>query len=218
MSALLHITGLDRVVRNLASTGRQLRFATALAVNDTARDVQALALGQLLPGAFTLRSRGQPWQKPGGKFGFNIRPYASASSLNPTATVGSQADWLKEQEAGGTKKVSGHRLAVPTGFWKDKQEIMARQKKPRAVLRARKALEKIAGRAWMVPDHSGKLGPGIWARTTAKRLPIVRLFSFTESARVKGVLHYEPKGAALATARFPAHFATRFARAIATAR
>ncbi len=213
--SLLQVTGLDRVVANLRDTAGQLHFATAQAVNDTARDVQQLALNQLLPGAFTLRARGQPWQKPGSKFGFNVRPFATKDS--PTATVGSQADWLKHQEAGGTKRISGHRLAVPTPFWKKKEELITRAKKPRSILRARRAVEKIAGRAWVAPED-GALPEGIWARTTEKRLPIVRLFSFAESARIKGVLHYEPKGAALAEKRFPAHFATRFARALATAK
>ncbi len=207
MPNLLEVTGLDKVLANLRETGRQLRFATALAINDTARDVQQLALNDLLPGAFTLRARGQPWQKPGSKFGFNIRPFATKES--PSATVGSQADWLKEQEAGGTRTRSGHRLAVVIEARPSPSSVLPKQVKPRRLLTGNRP------RGFLMPLRKG--GPtGIWIRESDGRLKL--MYVLEPSVRIEGRLHFEDKGAVLAEKNFGAHFALRFARALATAK
>jgi len=104
----------------------------------------------------------------------------------------------------GPNLAAGHRLAIPTAFWKQKTEIMARQKKPRAILAKRRALERVAGRAF-VPTGNG-LPEGIWARLTKARLPIVRLFTFEDSAHIKGVLHFEDKGKRLSRRQFRRQF------------
>jgi hypothetical protein len=124
-------TSTDPVIKGLKSLQKQIRFAAANACNKTAKEVQDFTINQLLPDEFELRSRGQPWQKPGGKMGFNIL-YANKETVQ--AVIGSQADWLKLQESGGVKKVSGHRIAIPTPFWKERKEIMEAKKKPRAIL------------------------------------------------------------------------------------
>jgi hypothetical protein len=79
-----------------------------------------------------LRSKGTPWFRPGTKLGFNIK-FATKDTLR--AVIGSQADFLRLQEHGGAKNPSGHRVAVPTLFWKRREEIMDRAKKPRAILK-----------------------------------------------------------------------------------
>lgn len=133
------LKGFDSALRLVSGLPKQIRFASAQALNETAKDIQQFTVGSLLPQKFTLRSKGAPWQRPGTKFGFNIK-FANKESL--TAVIGSQADWLKLQEEGGSKSVSGHRLAIPTKFWKAREELLTREKKPGALIRLAK---KISG-------------------------------------------------------------------------
>ena len=268
---------------------KQTRFATAMAINQTAKEVQSLALGKLLPGAFTLRARGRPWQAPGQKYGFNIRPRATREKLE--ATIGSQADWLKEQEAGGTKTGRGHRVAIPSTLLKPKPALMRRELKPGALLASRLASLQLRKAGSALATHSarihllhrreaqarsssrrsvralaqdiraarhelerdrnrlnrtarkaatrsqraartvsalksarpflyegGKMAKGIYVRAGRGRLPLLKLFTLRESVGIKGILHFEPKGAALANEVFDRHFARAFALALATAK
>lgn len=240
------VKGVDQVLRRVRDLPKQVRFATSVAINDTLKGVQAWTLNTALPGQFTLRARGAPWQRPGTKYGFNIQ-FANRNNL--TGTLGSQADWLKLQEAGGTKTVAGHRVAVPTSFWKRREEIMRKEKKPAALLKAynkaareaatikpskntararreartarneaRKRAGAIASLAFTPFLAQGKLHPGIYVRTGRERLPIKKLFSFEDSVKVPGGLRFEPRGAALAQKAFPANFNRALVRAIATAK
>lgn len=143
----------DRVLTNLKNVQKQVRFAISLAANETAKEIQAFTLNDLLPEKFTLRSRGAPWQKPGTKYGFNVK-FATKQTL--TAVIGSQADWLKLQEEGGTKQVQGHRVAVPTLFWKKREEIMEAAKKPKALLKDLTQLQRRIERAKQeLVNHKG---------------------------------------------------------------
>lgn len=115
-----------------------VRYASSRAMNDLARDIQKETQDRILPDKFTLRSKGAPWYRHGNRFGFNAK---FASKDNLSASVGSQADWLKLQEEGGTKQISGHRLAIPTTDWKPTRDMMTREKKPRAILENIEILE-----------------------------------------------------------------------------
>lgn len=226
------LKGADVVLRRLVDMPKQIRFATAQAINQTLREVQTTTLNQWLPGQFTLRARGAPWQRPGTKFGFNLK-FANRETL--TGVLGSQADWLEHQEEGGTKSVAGHRLAIPTVTWKGPSEIMARQKKPRALLgpynrqtravaasvkvrtvaRSRRRSQAAAGVAF-VADGTGRLRPGIYLRARDGR--IKRVFSFVASARIKGGLRFEDRGQAMVEERFSGNFNRALVKAIATAK
>jgi hypothetical protein len=275
--------GLDAGLRFLTNVGKQVTYATSQAVNATAKDVQTFTVTGLLPSAFTLRSKGQPWQKPGGKYGFNIRPYANKNTM--TAILGSQADWLDDQEEGGTKTVAGHRVAIPVQGLKGKSEIISRNLKPRALIhdlkgaqreharitsdlataRAREAQARNSSRKdvralakdarirrkALEGQHrksernikklntairnatsllsalsqfspfrydGGKMKPGIYVRTSTKKGPIKIVYGFHDHASIKGILHFENKGAEMAAALFPHHFAAQFAKAVATAK
>ena len=212
--------GLEAGVKFVQDLAKQTRFATAQALNATAKDVQTFTTSSLLPSAFTLRSKGQPWQKPGGKYGFNIRPFANKNSL--TTILGSQADWLKEQEEGGTKKASGHRLAIVTDARPSKAAVLPAALKPRVLLRdagdkfkLRGGKERTArkdGAGFILPTQKGEV---IFTRT-GKTLKL--MYALRDSATIKPRLHFEKKGSALAEKLFPAHFAREFSRALATAR
>ncbi len=160
MSADVSIKGAPEAFKALQNAAKQVRFATAQAANDTAKEVQAFTVNDLLPQKFTLRSKGTPWQKPGNKLGFNIK-FANKETL--TSTIGSQADFLKLQEEGGTKKTSG-RIAVPTSFWKKREEIMRKEKKPRAIAGE---LDKSDKREAALTASIGSLG-GRYAREGRK--------------------------------------------------
>ena len=212
--------GLEAGVKFVQDLAKQTRFATAQALNATAKDVQTFTTSSLLPSAFTLRSKGQPWQKPGGKYGFNIRPFANKNSL--TTILGSQADWLKAQEAGGVKTASSHRLAIVADARPGKTAVLPAALKPRVLLRnagdvfkTRTGKERVArksGAGFILPTRKGD---AIFTRDGA----VMKLmYLLAASAVIKPRLHFEKKGAALATKLFPAHFATAFARAVATAR
>jgi hypothetical protein len=212
--------GIEAGLRYVANLAKQTQFATAGALNQTAKDIQTFTLTGLLPSAFILRSKGQPWQKPGGKYGFNIRPFARKDSL--TATIGSQADWLKAQEEGGTKSASGHRLAIVADARPGKTAVLPAALKPRVLLRNAGDVFKTRGGKERTARKSGagfilptKKGDAIFSRD-GKVLKLMYLLA--SSATIKPRLHFEKKGADLANQLFPRNFSTAFARAIATAR
>lgn len=128
----LAVQHLPQTLGTVKNAAKQVAFASAQALNDTAKDVQGFTVNSLLPSRFTLRAKGAPWFKPGTALGFNIR---FANKTNLRAVLGSRADWLKLQEEGGTKTGTRSKtVAIPTKFWKAKEEIMAKHKKPRALL------------------------------------------------------------------------------------
>lgn len=90
-----------------ATMGKQLPFATALALTRTIQDAQTDVVSDL-PNEFTLRGS---WFKPRTKFGINIRP---AKKDNLVAYIGTNAPWIEIQEEGGKKKPAGKMLAIPT--------------------------------------------------------------------------------------------------------
>ncbi|MEW6304692.1 MAG: hypothetical protein AB1705_14550 [Verrucomicrobiota bacterium] len=134
----VEIKGVDDALRFAARAPGNAAFALALALNDTAKAVQTFTVNELLPGVFTLRARGAPWWRPGTRMGFNIQ---FAKKDNLTATLGSQADWLKLQEEGGTKTASGHRVAVPEAARPSPTSVIPRANKPRRMLDQGKAFK-----------------------------------------------------------------------------
>lgn len=128
--AAAEVRGLDVVLAKIKKLSANTRLATARAVNDTLVQAQTFTTQKLLPSKFTLRGRGKRWFERGNKLGFNIR---FAKPDNATGTLGSQADFLKLQEEGGTKKADGHRVAIPDEKYKPKADLMRRDMKPRAI-------------------------------------------------------------------------------------
>lgn len=202
------IIGLDKAISKVISLAKQTKFATAQALNDTAKDVQAHTINRQLPSKFTLRSKGAPWWKPGTKYGFNI---AFANKSNLQAVIGSRFEPMGPQERGGPKLVkAGHRAAIPTTLSKAKSEIMQRNKKPRAVLNR--------GAAFVATRAKNKLPEGIWERITGKRLPIRPLFFFKRGVVIKAAFDFGPTGMAVARRVYEQHFGKRLANAILTAK
>lgn len=214
----MKILGLNPVLRTLAGLPKQARFAAAGALNDCARDVQRLAVDDLLPDKFTLRAKSTPWQKPGSKFGFNIRPFARRDNL--TAVIGSQADWLARHERGThTKTISGHNVPIPTPALKPHEAITPRALKPSALLSnagsGRRRRGRLSVKARPFVYRGSAMRPGIYIRTPQG---LRSLYVFEKSVRINTNLRFEDKGKALAERNFPAHFQKRFKQALLTAK
>lgn len=210
----VEIKGADELQRSLKNFSGNVAFASSRAINDTAVAVQKFEIESQLPGKLTIRSRGTPWTKPGTKYGVNIRPFASKSNL--LAIVGSQADWLKLQETAGMKRVAGHRLAIPTSFWKNPKELMARSKKPRTILQATRRRKQLAGRAFIY--EGTKMPAGIYARAERKRRALRMLFRLVPMAPVKGGLKFYDSGREIVIGVYQQNFNRRIAEAMATAK
>lgn len=192
----VQLKGADKAIDLYRGLPAITRKAASGAVNDTLKDVQEETGQKILPDAFTLRGRGKQWWEPGQKFGFNVRPYATPQTL--TGTLGSQADWLRLQEKGGTKRAEGHRVAIPADDYKPRTAIMARRLKPRSILNSTRS-------------GAFKLASGIYRRVDGA---LKRLFLFEDSAQVKPVLGFEDRARKMADARFPFRFALRFGTAL----
>lgn len=242
MMVHIDVRGLDATLATVEDVPKQARYASMLAINETMLAVQTFTISELLPEKFTLRAKGAPWQKPGTKYGFNLK---FATKQNPVGVLGSQADWLDLQERGGTKKVDGHRVAIPTPAHKAKSEIMTAAKKPKALLkealttqirrasadsskagkaklkrlnRQMKALSKMTQKPFLTDSVKNNLPSGIWVRTGKERLPIMPLFIFKEEVPIEIRLGFEPAGGKLAAQLFPQKFEITFQKAISTAR
>lgn len=210
----IEIKGADELAKKFQNFPGQVAFASAKAINDTAVAVQSFEVDTQFPGKLTIRSRGTPWTKPGTKFGINIRPFATKQ--NQLAIVGSQADWLKLQEEGGTKKVSGHRVAIPTKFWRSNKEIMAKAKKPRTILNASRRRRELAGRAFIYAGP--KMPTGIYARNQRGSRALRMLFRLVDSAHVRPVLEFFTSAKKVVDLTFQKNFERRIGGALSTAR
>lgn len=203
----MKIVGLPQTMRWVTGIQRQVQFATAQALNDTARDVQQFTTQKRLPQVFTLRAKGAPWWRPGTKFGFNI---AYATKQRQFAVIGSRADWLQQQEFGGLRRTpSGHRMPIPTEQWKPKKAIMQRNKKPGRILKR--------GGAGLVAKPF-VIGQAIYARTSAERGPLQRLFTLKNATRIRAVLQYQPRAMEEARRVYRRHYDQRLTYAILTAK
>lgn len=201
----VQIKGLDQVQSKFIDLPKQIRFAEMQAINDTAKAVQKFELDSVLPKNLTLRGSG--WWKPGTRFGVNIKPFATKSSLR--AVIGSQANWLFYVEEGGTKTAKGHRLAIESGARPSERAVLPRAVKPRRLL-ANSASRKSKG--FIIQTKSG---PAIFIRENgALRL----MYMLEPSAKIPPTLKFFQSGAAFVEEIYQQIFDIRLKHAIATAR
>lgn len=207
MSAIV-VKGMKDVIKTLNRIERKTRYATAEAINNTALDLQDYTVKTILPRAFTLRAKGNPWQKPKTKYGINMKPFANVKrqGKNLHAIVGSKADWLAEQETGGIKRRSKS-LTVPTDLLKRKEDFVATRLKAKALIdkiekkkyltirnkRVYPLTRKTSGgnREPIIRTKSVPHLPGIWVRTRQGR--IRQLYRFIKTARLINKVNYQDK-------------------------
>jgi hypothetical protein len=106
---------------------KQVTFATALALTQTAKDAQGAVIGDI-ESTFTVRNN---WDKPSNKFGIRITP---ATKDHLTSVVRTDADWLNLHEEGGIKIPEGHFIAIPTSnVRRTKKQIVQKGQRPKAL-------------------------------------------------------------------------------------
>ena len=204
----VRVSGLHPLLGKIKSAPKQIKFALTVAVNETAKEVQKHTITKLLPGAFTLRSRGAPWWRPGTRMGFNIR-FAKRSQPEPTAIIGSRADWLPLQEKGGTKQLKGKSIAIPF--------IGSARPAPTAVVPGRVKPKRLLGRArtFVVKGRRGRV---VLSRTGKARYPVRIWYAFEPDATIKPVLRFGPTESMVAAKALGPAFQKAIAKALATAR
>jgi len=197
----------DRLERALTDVAlRQLPFATAMALNDTAKDVQEAEEQELVeeldkPTPFTRR-------------GVYVQ---RASKRRLSARVGIkriQAGYLNLQVTGGTRKPKGRALVVPVKARLNKYGNMPKGSVGRTAARKNTF---VAGRGRSGTKH---LRAGIYQRPakSARSQSPKLLIAFEPRAKYKSRIKFRPVAADVARVRFPNHLPRRLKQALATAK
>ena len=219
----------DRETRRvLGAFHRQLPFATAKAINDTAKDFQRAQLARMGT-AFTVRSRTFIPRS------VKIKPFARKTTLEATVAVAPPggtrtADILVKFERGGVKRPrTGGHLVIPVDARRTQRGIVRKDQRPRA-LHFRKVGRAFRGdrRTFLIPgvgifQRTGRRGAGrrlaSYIRTRRVRDQNIRmLFSMTRSAPIRKQLRFISTARKIIPRVFPGHLRTQLRRAIATAR
>lgn len=196
----LQVNGIADVKRLLSTVNRQVAFAASKALNKTAEAVQKHEVTRELPDHLKLRGQ---WWKPRTKYGVNIK---FARKNNLVAVVGSQADWLRLVDTGGTKTPPKTALAIPT-------KNIPHEKPLRVADKPGPLLHRKTSKAFKIVAKSGV--KGIWIREGKTIKP---LWFFRPSAKVKDILDFFESGKVVADQVYLNYFSTELAKAIATAR
>lgn len=208
--AVIHVgDNIDAFWRHLSDVGRkQVPFAAALAINDTAKDVKDAEETELDKKI----DRPTPFTK---RFIYLRR----ASKTRLTAWVGikdRQAGYLFRQIAGGTRFPNGSALLIPVG-----QRVNQYGNLPRSTV-ARLMKRPDVFVASSRDPRTKHLRPGIYQRPS-KRLRRVNaapklLIAFEDRAEYRPRIRFDHVAERRAGAVFERHFMRRLAQAIRTAR
>ena len=155
------ITGSVKIKSNQASVEKQVTFATAQALTQTAQQAQA-AVTKSVESTFTVRNN---WDKPSNKFGIKVIP---ATKDNLQAGVATDADWLTQHETGGTKTPAGNAIAIPTeNVRRTKRDIVQKSQRPGA-LRGKRDIVLMTRNGPVLFQRRGRKG-------NTKLVPLYRL-------------------------------------------
>lgn len=189
-----------------ASIGKQMRFAGVNTVNKVAVALQGQTVSDVLPKAFTLRSRGAGWWQPKTKLGFNVR-FANRRDASPTAILGTRADWMPIQETGGTKKRASGALAIPITARPDPRSVIPRRRKPKALMQRKQAF------VIHTPQFSG-----MFERIGKQPRDLKLVYLLRGQAKVEAHIHWVNEMRRRAPALLQSTFSTEFRNALATAK
>jgi hypothetical protein len=121
------ITGSVKIKSSKGSVEKQVTFATAQALTQTAKDAQAAVI-KSVESTFTVRNN---WTKPSNKFGIKIIPATKDKLQSGVAT---DADWLILHETSGTKTPEGKSIAIPTeNVRRTKRQLIQKSQRPGAL-------------------------------------------------------------------------------------
>ena len=117
-------------IRGVLSLDRQLVYAAARALTQTAKQSQAASI-EAIKSTFTTRGS---WYLPSSRFGIRIDP---ATKQKLEAVVKTAADWLALHETGGDKTPLGKFIAIPTSnVRRSEGQIIPPELRPRNLDRA----------------------------------------------------------------------------------
>lgn len=160
------------------AVAKQLNFATAFALTQTAKDGQSASIRAIREN-FTLRS---DWSDPKNKMGVRIKP---AKKNDLTAEVKTASAFLEKFEDGTDKLPRGKRIAIPTeNVRRNKRDIITKANRP-AALRGK--------RTFLMETKAGLV---LFQRKfTGKRSKIVPLYVLKPRAKTpKKPSFYQPIG------------------------
>jgi hypothetical protein len=194
------VSGLKEIEAALQGMSRQIPYATSVAINDLAIEVQK-AERQQIRRVFTIRN---PWMEKGPK-AVKI-DFAKKQKLQ--ARIYSNADFLYRHETGEAKKPRGSYLAVPVpGIKRTRMGAIATSDKPRA-----KGTFIINSRKGPIIAQRTSQGRGK-SKTSTFRV----LFGLEKQARIKPVLHWYEIAQRIVDSQWKAKFSAALERAIRTA-
>lgn len=192
----------------------QLPFATAMALNDTAKDVRGNTIDRVWPGDVTVRNKRfmQFALTPISRR--NAEVYATKKNLR--AVVGNtksdrRRDYLQRLTTGGIKTPRGRNLAIPARDLTNRTAGGAVRKadRPRNLLNRKNVfITRLA--------KSGQ--PAIVRRVGKDRYPLQMLYILEPNGRIKKQFSFYDDANATARRAMGKHFGKRFAQAKRTAR
>lgn len=196
------IAAAERLLTDIAR--RQLPFATAMAINDTA-DAVKRAEELSIASSF---DRPTPFTKKG----VGVRR-ATKTTLEARVEVKPvQAGYLGIQATGGTRKPKGRALLVPVGARLNKYGNL-----PKGALARFKSKAQVF--VTSAGDRSSRhLRPGVYQRTGSKGDGVKLLIAFEPGARYSPRFRFHDLAMRRARAVFADRFVERLTQALATAR
>jgi hypothetical protein len=194
------IQGLEATARNVLNLEKQVRFAAALALTRTAKEVQRAEIAHIRD-VFTVRGS---WLREGGRFGVGVVP-ATKDTLE--AVVESRAPWLEDHEAGTTRAPKGSHFAIAQpDVRRTRTQLISRAQRPRALKKAFR-IETKRG----VPLLLQRIGRG--ARSAVRVM-----YQLTGRAKIERRMKFEEVGKAAAGRTWKRAFDDAIRQAIRTAR
>lgn len=138
-------------IGSLKEVAKQIKFAAAVALTQTAKDGQSAVISALR-GNFTLRSQ---WYEPRNKIGIRIKP---AKKNDLVAEVKTASNFLEKFETGDDKLPHRRQIAIPTdNVRRNKRDIITTANRPAALRDKRTVLlETKAGLVLFQRKFKGK--------------------------------------------------------------
>ena len=187
--------------RVLADAGRQILFASSMALTNTVRDAQA-EIRRQLPQRFTIRTG---WMAKG----IHVKA-AHRSNLKASVMVLDQ--FMAMQESGGNKTSPfGDSLGIPVGARPTPTSVTRPGSFPGAMLK-RKGY-------FIAPIKKGSSVKGVWRRTGKGRRERMKLmYVFSRQVRLKPRFGFNETVRKVALENFPRRFSEALQKALETAR
>ncbi|HAT49006.1 MAG: hypothetical protein HQL07_03955 [Nitrospirae bacterium] len=198
---MIRIETTSQIQQAFGGLDKQVRYAIALALTNTAKDAQAELRGQL-PQRFTMRTG---WVAKGIRI-------SSANKTDLKATVMVLDQFMTLQETGGDKTSPfGDALGIPVGARPTPTSVTRPGSFPGALLQKKGY--------FIAPIRKGSSIKGVWKRTgKGRRVKMQLMYVFSRHVRIKPRFGFVNTVNKVAKERFPMRFVEALQRALATTR